>query len=275
MSYNINWKIDNNGIYILNKHYDISFPEEGNNYCYNIEDDSQWFKHRNDLILFFINKYSVNGDFLDIGGGNGYQCNAIEKNGFKGKVIMCEPGYNGCLNARKRGVEIVYNGIFQDFPFKDYNVKNIGLFDVIEHIENDIDFLNTLFEKIDYGTKIFINVPALKSLWSEIDFYSGHYRRYSVKDIDRIIKHTQFKLIDYTYYFNYYILPLLLIRVLPYKLGIRYGIEKLKTREEKNHSKRLSLLEKLFDKIHQCNLNRLKKNKKIKIGTSLFIVLEK
>jgi len=269
------WKTNKYGIFEQGSAIELSYPEIGNDLCFAVEENSPWFNQRNELILHYIDKHGANGDFLDIGGGNGYQAKALMNANYHGKVILCEPGIKGCMNAKSRGVDLVYQGIFQEFPFNEYNITNCGLFDVIEHIEDDISFLNTLYSKIKPGTKLFINVPATKLLWSETDEVVGHYRRYEKTDLDRITQNTPFKLVDYTYYFNYYYLPLLIARVIPYKLGHRIGAKKLLLKEQNNLRKNKGMLDKFFEAMHKANLKKLKDNQKIKMGSSLFFVLEK
>jgi hypothetical protein len=271
----VNWKINKNGFFEIGKSEELSYPEIGNELCFAIEENSPWFNQRNELILHYLDKYKANGDFIDIGGGNGFQSKALINANYPNLVILCEPGVKGCLNAKSRGVELVYQGFFQDFPFDEYNIGNCGLFDVIEHIEDDLSFLNELYSKVKFGTRIFINVPANNYLWSETDEVSGHYRRYEKSDLNRILKNTPFKILDYTFYFSYYLLPLLLARVLPYKLGIRIGAEKLLLKEQKNHKKNKGILDKYFQHMHNLSLKKLNNNKKIYRGTSLFLVLEK
>ncbi len=254
---------------------ELSYPEIGNELCFAIEEQSLWFNQRNELILHYLDKYQVNGDLLDIGGGNGFQSKAIINANYPNKVILCEPGVKGCLNAKSRGVEFVYQGVFQDFPFEEYNIGNCGLFDVIEHIEDDLNFLNELYSKVKIGTKIFISVPANNYLWSETDEVSGHYRRYEKSDLDRIIKNTPFKLLDYSFYFSFYLIPLLLARVLPFKFGKRIGAEKLLLKEQNYLKKNIGILDKYFQYMHYLSIKKLNKNNKIHRGTSMFIVLEK
>ena len=177
------------------------------------------------------------------------------------------------FKCKKRGVNLVYQGFFQDFPFESFSIGNCGLFDVIEHIEDDIKFLNELYDKLNKNTRVFINVPASKALWSETDELAGHYRRYDLKDLHRINENTKFKLIDNTYYFSYYIIPLFIARVIPYTLGIRIGEEKLLQKEQKNLKN--GVLDKLFYKLHSKSLCRIKRGKRMRHGTSLFFVLEK
>ena len=81
----------------------ISFPKEGYQNCFQIEDNSFWFKHRNNCIIETINNFPPPGIILDIGGGNGFVSLEIKKNDYE--VAILEPGINGILNAKKRGLK--------------------------------------------------------------------------------------------------------------------------------------------------------------------------
>lgn len=269
------WTKNKDGIFTSSKANPLSYPSDGNNDCFAVESVSPWFLQRNELINHFIDKYPQEGDFLDIGAGNGFQSKSIIENGYKNKVIVCEPGFNGCLNSKKNGIKYVYNGLFQDFPFNKFNISACGLFDVIEHVEDDVTFLNLLYKKVKKGTLIFINVPALKHLWSETDNYAGHYRRYNLKDLKRIENNTNFKVIDYTYFFNHFYLPLFILRVLPFKIGIKKSNDKIKKDEINNLKRKDSVINSIINYMHELSMLKLKKNKKISFGTSLFFLLKK
>ncbi|MBW7867849.1 MAG: class I SAM-dependent methyltransferase [Brumimicrobium sp.] len=62
-------------------------------------------------------------------------------------------------------------------------VDIVLLLDVIEHIEDEIEFLNKLRHSgiINEHTKIVITVPAYQSLFSNHDVYLNHFRRYDTK----------------------------------------------------------------------------------------------
>jgi SAM-dependent methyltransferase len=188
---------------------------------------------------------------------------------------LCEPGYNGCLTAKKRNVEFVYNGVFQDFPFQGYNMGGVGLFDVIEHIEDDTRFLNELYNLLPRGAKVYITVPAMKLLWAEIDSPSGHFRRYNKKELKRLTSNVPFKLLDYGYYFNFYVLPMFLLRVLPYRIGIRKGWDKILKEEEANHKNNKGIISSIIENMHKRSVKLLLKGRKQIVGTSMYIVLEK
>ncbi|MEI7595871.1 MAG: hypothetical protein WCK02_09005 [Bacteroidota bacterium] len=267
---------DKNGIYRTDELIkDISYPEEGNNIFYDFENKSIWFNLRNELISKLIRKYSIKGDFLDIGGGNGFQLSKIKNLNVFSKIILCEPGYQGCLNARKRNIEYVYNLRFQTFPFKDFDIQAIGLFDVIEHLENDVDFLNQLYDYLPIGAKVYITVPSMKMLWAEIDSLSGHHRRYNKKDIARLKRGIRFKLLDSGYFFSLFFLPLFFFRVIPYVFGVRKGEAEIFSSEVKNHTNENKLVKFVMNFFYFINIWCFKRSIKSLFGSSLYIVLEK
>src|ERR1017187_2613751 len=180
-------QLDSNGIFVISnlKEY-ISYPDNGNDECFGIEKNSFWFNHRNNILKEILLKYPHKGNFADIGGENGYQANFIKQNFPEKEVFLIEPGYQGCLNAKKYGVENVYNIPFQKFDFIKKKIGGIGLFDVIEHIEDDVTFFKELIKKCPPKTNIYITVPAYIWLWSDTDDYAGHFRRYNSRMINEI-----------------------------------------------------------------------------------------
>jgi hypothetical protein len=210
---------DSNGIFILNDQKEIiSYPESGNDECFGIEQDSFWFKHRNNIILEIMKKYPFQGNFADIGGGNGYQASFIKKNFPNKEVFLIEPGYQGCLNAKKYGVKNIYNIPFEKFDFIGNNIDGVGLFDVIEHIEDDVTFLKDIGKSCPSKTNIYITVPAYNLLWSDTDDYAGHFRRYNSKLIRSLANGSGLNVL-YTGYFMFYLpLPILFARNIPYRI---------------------------------------------------------
>jgi hypothetical protein len=59
-----------------------------------------------------------------------------------------------------------------------YPADFVTLLDVLEHQENDREFLRDLVQKMAPGTTLLITVPALQHLWSQWDVALGHFRRY-------------------------------------------------------------------------------------------------
>ena len=42
------------------------------------------------------------------------------------ETFLIEPGYEGCLNAKTRGLKMFFCGLFQDFDFKKHNINYVG-----------------------------------------------------------------------------------------------------------------------------------------------------
>jgi SAM-dependent methyltransferase len=117
---------------------------------------------------------------LEIGCGNGIVMQQLEQ----------ELGYtvDGCdlnvkaLNMTKKGKgRIMTYNIYDKKPelLKKYGA--VFLMDVIEHIEDDANFLSTASEYLTPGGIVVINVPALMILFSNYDKEAGHLRRYNKK----------------------------------------------------------------------------------------------
>jgi len=59
--------------------------------------------------------------------------------------------------------------------------------DVLEHVENDREFLNLLLDMLKPGASVLITVPAFQFLFSEHDNHLRHFRRYRTSQIKRLI----------------------------------------------------------------------------------------
>ena len=115
----------------------------------------------------------------------------------------------------------------------------------------------------------------MKHLYSETDDFAGHFRRYNIKDLQRICKKTKFKLINYTFFFNFYYIPLLILRAIPYYLGIKKGFDKIRENENNYLKKSSKNLDFLSWQSHKKNIKKLEKDSKVNYGTSLFFILKK
>lgn len=257
-----------NGIYYYNIKNEISYPEYANDEYYGIEDDSFWFKHRNNCIIEGIKKTHINGEIADIGGGNGFVSKKIQEEGYE--VILVEPG-NGVENAQRRGIKNIVCGIFDKKMFSK-KLQNIAMFDVLEHIENDNKILEDIGSVLADNGNLYITVPAYKILWSNEDEEVGHFRRYELKKIENILENNGFKVVYKTYFFSFLVIPLFLLRTIPSLLGIR------KKSNEKNIRKehKAGIVSKIILRV-LCNMEikKIKKGKKICFGTSCMVVAKK
>ena len=67
-------------------------------------------------------------------------------------------------NAVKRGLTNVVRGTLADARFHPRTLGAVGLFDVIEHIEDDVAFLRAIRPLLMDGAPVYLTVPAGPSL---------------------------------------------------------------------------------------------------------------
>lgn len=248
---------------------EISYPEDGNNLYYEIEDKSFWFKNRNIIIWEVVKKYSIEGPIFDVGGGNGFVSINLCSNGYE--AVLVEPGLDGCLNARKRGLRNIINSKFDDTSFYPNSIPNIGIFDVLEHIDDQNKFLKVLNKMLLPDGRLFVTVPAFDGLWSEEDNQAGHYRRYRIRLLHKLIENYGFEVLYKTHFFSFLVMPIFLFRTIPSIFGLYY----ISSKHSKNQHLSKSNANKLLDPLMKFELQKVKKNRSIIFGSSILLVARK
>src|ERR1051326_6914805 len=163
----------------------LSYPAGGNDACFAVEDESFWFRHRNACLLAVLRRWPPRGTLFDVGGGNGAVAAAVQEAGLD--VGLVGRGRGGARNARQRGVESVVCARLEDAGFPPATIPAVGLFDVLEHIEDDRSFLRSIGALLVPGGRLYLSVPAYRVLWSSEDVHAGHYRRYRLSGLRRLL----------------------------------------------------------------------------------------
>ena len=267
-----NIKKDENGIYYSKSESSISYPDDGNENFFQIEEDSFWFKHRNNIISNSVQKYSPDELFFDIGGGNGFVAKRLQDDGIK--TILVEPGKTGAINAHNKGIKHILCSTLDDAEFERNSINSVGLFDVVEHIENDNYFLKNINKYMKDGSYVYITVPAYNFLWSNEDDDAGHYRRYTTSELSKLLRKCGFDIIQSSYIFSILPLPIFLFRSIPSKLGLNNKSNELE-KHKNEHQPKKGILNALMERIWSWELSRIKRNKKILLGSSCFIIGKK
>src|SRR5262249_54522062 len=155
-------QLSEEGIWISNTHREVSFPKEGHDFCLQVEEQSFWFGHRNRCLIEVLKNYPPGGMVFDIGAGNGFWVLGLKRRGFDTAVV--EPGIEGARNARSRGLDPVICSTLEGAGFALRSIPAIGLFDVLEHIEYDTQFLIRIKSLLVKGGRLYLTVPAYQSL---------------------------------------------------------------------------------------------------------------
>ena len=181
-----------------------------------------------------------------------------------------EPGESGIKNAAQRGLRPLICSTLEQALFPHHTIPAIGVFDVIEHVENDLAFMESMRAHLVPGGKLYLTVPAFRLLWSAADDEAGHFRRYTLKNIGDKLRTAGFDVLYETYIFCALPIPAFLLRTLPYRLGLRrHRSAKHRIRELRPSSSGISLL---LEKLLSWELNWVKRRKSIAFGGSCLIV---
>lgn len=245
----------------------VSYQEDGHAQFMRLEDDSFWFSHRNECIVSIMKRFPPSGPILDIGGGNGYVTRRLLEEGFDAALI--EPGPAGATNARLlRQIPNVICARLEDLDFLPGAVGAAGLFDVIEHAQDDRGLIGHVRNAMPSGALLYATVPAHQFLWSRSDIAAGHFRRYDRRAI-RDLLGDRFELLFFSYIFGVLTLPVLLVRALPFRAGFRRG-NVLSPASE--HGTGGGFLVGLLRVLLKRELNTLKRGSAIGVGTSCLFV---
>ena len=166
---------------------------------FEIEKSNFWFQARNELILWAMKSYfKETNRFAEIGCGTGFVLSAVEKAFPEAEVIGTELFINGLKSAVKRcpSVKLVQMDA-RRIPYREY-FDVIGIFDVLEHINEDTTVLEQICNALVPGGGLLITVPQHQWLWSSVDEVACHVRRYSDSELQKKVISAGFEILRST-----------------------------------------------------------------------------
>ncbi len=180
-------------------HENDGFPPDHFDRLAELEPNNFWFKARNLILIHLFKKYVGEGQqkkVLEIGCGTGYVAKGLRtlQYNYIGSEIFIE----GLKNARKRiqDAELIQLDATK-IPFTN-EFDAIGAFDVIEHIQEDELVMRNVHQALKQNGYFIVTVPQYKFLWSYMDDYAKHKRRYSKKELKQKLEHNGFEAVYMT-----------------------------------------------------------------------------
>jgi SAM-dependent methyltransferase len=195
----------------------VSFPSDSwDNDELNEEGMGVWA----DIRLEAINSLLVSrklSTIWEVGAGNGSVCIGLSKLGHE--TIAVEPLYGGAKYIANQGL-VSFCSTLEELKLPNSSIEAIGVFDVLEHIEDPLAMLQEFSRVLGKDGLLFITVPAHQFLFSKYDSSIGHYRRYSVSELESSLTAASFDLVEARFLFSFLVPLAWLLRVLPEKLGV-------------------------------------------------------
>ena len=186
------------------EHFDPLFAAESRHF---------WFRSRNRCIAAATSLIPDAGaikDVLEHGCGTGFVLAELQRLFPDARVMGADLFAEGLALARRRfagplvQTDLLRSGFHEQFDL-------IGLFDVLEHLDDDLKVLSAIREQLRPGGRLLLTVPAHMALWSDYDVASGHRRRYSRAQLERQLSAAGFQ-IEYCTAFMFALVPLLFLR---------------------------------------------------------------
>ena len=162
-----------------------------------VEDTHFWFRARNRLLARLFKRVRLPAGaasrplVLEIGCGTGNVLRFLRRGFPDAFVLGIDRFPEGLRFARRRlGRGLVAADIGAP-PFRA-NADAVCMFDVLEHIEDDVDVLQKTFRLLKPGGVLMITVPLHRWLWSDFDDHSQHVRRYAFDELATKIRSAGF-----------------------------------------------------------------------------------
>jgi SAM-dependent methyltransferase len=163
------------------------------------EERSFWFRSRNSLILWALRRYFPNAQsMLEVGCGTGFVLAGV-RNAFPQMRLVGGELFQAGLEVAARRVpdaELLELDA-RKLPFEaEFDV--VGAFDVLEHIEEDERALLEMHAVLRPGGGLVVTVPQHPALWSAVDQYSRHVRRYRRSELLTKLRDSGFDVVHWT-----------------------------------------------------------------------------
>jgi SAM-dependent methyltransferase len=143
-----------------------------------------WFRARRRLVLWAIQSYFPRpGSLLDVGCGTGFMLGELRGASPDVTLAGCDVRLEAVRHARRQlqDVYLIQGDVLRLPLRRQFDV--ITALDVIEHLDSDQGALAEMFNALKPGGGLLVTVPQHQRLWSEVDEFSCHRRRYSRADL--------------------------------------------------------------------------------------------
>jgi SAM-dependent methyltransferase len=176
-----------------------------------LEAGNFWFRSRNRIIIWALQRYFPRAKrFLEIGCGTGFVLSGIRNARPELELFGSEIFSAGLSFAAQRlpGVEL-FQMDARKIPFQD-EFDVIGGFDVIEHINDDVEVLSQIHKATTRRGGLLLTVPQHPFLWSQSDDFARHVRRYRARELRDKVRGAGFEVLRITSFVSL-LMPLLML----------------------------------------------------------------
>ena len=141
---------------------------------------SFYYQARRELILWALRNYFPDmKNYYDLGTGTGWLFAVVMERWPKLEMVGSDLALDSLRWTSKRLTRpaMLMHCDVNRIPFAD-EFDAVGAYDVIEHIDDDVQALRSIRRALKPGGGMILTVPQHMVLWSPLDDIAGHRRRY-------------------------------------------------------------------------------------------------
>jgi trans-aconitate methyltransferase len=134
---------------------------------------------------------------LDVGAGSGFFSKGLLHQTEAKEALCVDTGYSSEKEEFVNGKSVQFRtGCGQT------DADLVLMMDVLEHVDDDVGLLGEYVKKVPAGTHFLITVPAFSFLWSGHDVFLDHKRRYSLAEVEGVVKKAGLSVESSSYYYG-------------------------------------------------------------------------
>jgi SAM-dependent methyltransferase len=171
------------------------FPATGHALLRPLREGHFWFDHREACILDAVHaclRGSEGARILEFGCGDGHVLAALSH---QHTAFGLERHLEDLIAARRDAPLSVVAGEGGAPPFSR-SFDLVGLFDVVEHVGDDVGLLRIASSLARPRGWVLLTVPADPALWTALDEFAGHERRYTRAMVEDLCGNASLELVN-------------------------------------------------------------------------------
>lgn len=155
-----------------------------------------YYKNKAKALKKMVGDKTIN-TILDIGAGSGFFSKYL-LNGTSAEEAWC---VDVCYSEDSDNID---SGKFIHYrkQIETCNADLVLLMDVLEHVDDDVGLLSEYVKRVPVGSTFIISVPAFQYMWSGHDVFLEHKRRYTLAQIESVVRDAGLILKSSAYYFG-------------------------------------------------------------------------
>ena len=203
-------------------------------------------------------------EVLDVGAGSGIFSRQLLDHNICNTAVCVDPNYSEETEENHNSKSIRFVKSIEK------TTQNLTLMmDVLEHVEDDVALLKEYADTMPINGKVLITVPAFQFMWSGHDVFLEHYRRYTIKMMEKTIRDAGLRPVKSRYFFGSLFPVVAVIRLVKkilFKQGKIEGKSELKLYSDNMNKSLIALHD--VERMSLFSFNKL-------FGLSVFCLCEK